>query len=91
MIKAPSRVTLLRGAFESIEGSRYSGLLSEVLKKYGSNQPWRILTRLFGYLPLAALIDDSYLALSRITDCELYSKNIECLRQVNRLKKIEQP
>lgn len=87
MLRAPGRITLLRGDCETIEGSRCSGFLSEVVKRYGSNEPWRVLGEVFEYLPLAALIDDTYLAISRISHLHMkWNKSIDILRDVNRLK-----
>lgn len=84
-VKSPNLITLLRGTFEVIEESHSTGLLWEAIKKYGGNRPWRLLSRVFGYLPVAAVVDNAYLAVARVTQLD-FSSNIDSLRGINRLK-----
>ena len=62
-LRWPDRITLLRGNHESRTISQIYGLYGECQRQYASANAWRDLTDAFDYLPIAALIDDSRLAL----------------------------
>jgi serine/threonine-protein phosphatase 2A catalytic subunit len=57
-IRYPSRLFLTRGNHECVNVSLTYGLYDEVIKKYNTQEVWQILTDLFNYLPLAALIEN---------------------------------
>lgn len=59
-IKYPTKVTILRGNHESRQITQVYGFFDECMRKYGSNNVWRMFTDLFDYLPLSAIINDSY-------------------------------
>ena len=62
-LRYPDRITLLRGNHECRRLSQIYGLYGECMRQYASANPWRNLTEAFDHLPIAALIDDSRLAL----------------------------
>ncbi|OMJ65874.1 hypothetical protein SteCoe_37490 [Stentor coeruleus] len=57
-IRYPSRIFLTRGNHECVNISLTYGLYDEILRKYKSLELWHILTDMFNYLPLAALIEN---------------------------------
>lgn len=56
-VKYPTRMYLTRGNHECQNISLTFGLYDEVIHKYGNAEIWHILTDLFNYLPLVALIE----------------------------------
>lgn len=56
-IKFPECVFLTRGNHESRQITQVYGFYDEVLRKYGVISVWRLLTDLFDYLPLSAVVD----------------------------------
>ncbi|OMJ83101.1 hypothetical protein SteCoe_16020 [Stentor coeruleus] len=57
-VRYPSRIFLIRGNHECVNISLTYGLYDETLRKYKNLQLWHLLTDVFNYLPLAALIDN---------------------------------
>ena len=57
-IRYPCRLFLTRGNHECINISQTYGLYDEVFRKYKSFEVWHILTDMFNYIPLAALIEN---------------------------------
>ena len=56
-LQYPHSITLLRSYQESRPVTECYGFYDEALTKYGIATPWQMITDIFDYLPLAALID----------------------------------
>ena len=57
-IKFPDDVFLIRGNHEFGSVNNVYGFLDEVINSYGSNEAWSMCNKVFGYLPLAAIVGD---------------------------------
>ena len=62
-VKYPDRIILLRGNHESRQITQVYGFYEECLRKYKCSSVWKIVTDLFDYFPLGALIGNSLLCL----------------------------
>ena len=59
----PRSVVLIRGNHETCSLTKIYGFYDEVIKKYGNSEPWKAITAVFQYLPLAAVLQDQLLCL----------------------------
>ena len=57
-VRYPKRVTIIRGNHESRQITQVYGFYDECLRKYGSANVWKLITDLFDYLPLAAIVEN---------------------------------
>ena len=80
-VRNPDRVSLLRGNQETYHMSKERGFFQEVYTKYGNTEAWREIVRVFDYLPLCAVIGDTYLAVHG--DASEYN-SLDCIREISR-------
>lgn len=62
-LRYPDRLHILRGNHECRQITQVYGFYEECLRKYKCSSVWKIVTDLFDYFPLGALIGSSLLCL----------------------------
>lgn len=62
-LRYPDRLSILRGNHESRQITQVYGFYEECLRKYQTSEVWMIVTDLFDFFPIGALIDNSLLCL----------------------------
>lgn len=85
-IRYPNRVHMLRGNHECRQTTQIYGFYDECVKKYGSTDPWQMLTDLFDCLPLAAVIDQKYFCVHGGLSPSL--KMIDQISMLNRVREV---
>lgn len=85
-IRYPCRVVMLRGNHECRQTTQIYGFYEECSRKYGGPNVWKLFTELFDYLPLAALVDDSILAVHGGLSPTI--ETIDHIRTINRIKEV---
>jgi serine/threonine-protein phosphatase 6 catalytic subunit len=84
--KYPEKITLLRGNHESRQITQVYGFYDECMTKYGNANPWKYCCKLFDYMTIAAIIDDSILCVHGGLSPEI--KTIDQIRLIERNQEI---
>ena len=83
-VRFRDRIYILRGNHESRQITQVYGFYDECLRKYGNANVWRILTDLFDYMPLTALVDSQIFCLHGGL-----SPSIDSLDQIQQLDRVQ--
>jgi len=84
-LRYKNRVNILKGNHESRQITQVYGFYDECLRKYGGENVWKMLTDVFDYLPLAALIDDQILCVHGGL-----SPSIDSLHNIRALERVQE-
>jgi len=84
-VRYPDRITILRGNHESRQITQVYGFYDECLRKYGNANVWKLLTELFDYLPLTAVVNDQIFCLHGGL-----SPSIDTLDQIKQLDRVQE-
>ncbi|KAJ5075692.1 serine/threonine-protein phosphatase pp2a-related [Anaeramoeba ignava] len=84
-VRYPSRITLLRGNHESRPITQVYGFYDECIKKYGNANVWKMLTDIFDYLPIGAVVNEKILCIHGGL-----SPSIQTLDQISRLDRFKE-
>jgi len=84
--KYPDRVTLLRGNHETRAITQSYGFYDECLRKYGNPNVWRVCTRVFDLLSVAAVIDNEIMCVHGGLSPEI--PTIDQIRTIDRQQEV---
>lgn len=82
----PNRITLLRGNHESRQITQVYGFYEECMTKYGNANPWKHCCKVFDYMTIAAIIDESILCVHGGLSPEI--KALDQIRLIERNQEI---
>lgn len=85
-IKYPNHITLLRGNHECRQNTIVYGFYDEIVRKYGSANPWQYFMDVFDYLPIGAVVDEEILCVHGGLSPD--TKTIDQMRLIDRRQEI---
>ncbi|EER19289.1 protein phosphatase PP2A, putative [Perkinsus marinus ATCC 50983] len=85
-VRYPDRITILRGNHESRQITQVYGFYDECLRKYNTANVWKMLTDLFDYLPLTALVENSIFSMHGGLSPSI--DTLDDVRQIDRVQEI---
>jgi serine/threonine-protein phosphatase 2A catalytic subunit len=85
-VRYPNRIFLTRGNHECRQVTQVYGFYDECLKKYGNTTVWKLITDLFDFLPLAALVDKKIFCLHGGLSPEI--STLDEIRSLNRKQEV---
>ncbi|EGR27753.1 ser thr protein phosphatase family protein, putative [Ichthyophthirius multifiliis] len=81
-VKYPENVILVRGNHETRAVSKIYGFYDEIIRKYGNPYPWKIITDIFDYLPISALVQGKFFCVHGGLSPQI--KTLDQLQVINR-------
>lgn len=84
-VRYPNRLTILRGNHESRQITQVYGFYDETVRKYGNCNVWKLLTDLFDYMPLAAIVENQIFCLHGGL-----SPSLETLDEIKHLQRVQE-
>jgi len=85
-VRFPKRITLLRGSGECRQMTQVYRFYDECMGKYGNANVWRSFTDIFDYLPLAAIVENSFYCIHSGLSPEI--DRIDQLKSLDRVQEL---